>query len=63
MKETRLHHRGGQGPALSAEIGAAFLADGKYASGFPMCGFEKRGAHLKTEKLSASSRNKTGGVV
>lgn len=45
MKEIRLHGRGGQGAALSAEIlVAAFVADGKYASGFPMFGFERRGA-------------------
>ncbi len=45
MKEIRLHGRGGQGAVLSAEIlVAAFVADGKHASGFPMFGFERRGA-------------------
>jgi 2-oxoacid:acceptor oxidoreductase gamma subunit (pyruvate/2-ketoisovalerate family) len=45
MKEIRLHGRGGQGAVLSSEIlVAALVADGKYASGFPMFGFERRGA-------------------
>jgi len=45
MKEIRLHGRGGQGAALSTEIlVAALVADGKHASGFPMFGFERRGA-------------------
>lgn len=44
-KEIRIHGRGGQGAVLSEEIlVAAFVADGKYASGFPMFGFERRGA-------------------
>lgn len=45
MKEIRMHGRGGQGAVLSAEIlVAGFVADGKHASGFPMFGFERRGA-------------------
>jgi 2-oxoacid:acceptor oxidoreductase gamma subunit (pyruvate/2-ketoisovalerate family) len=45
MKEIRMHGRGGQGAVLSAEIlVAALVADGKYASAFPMFGFERRGA-------------------
>ncbi len=45
MKEIRLHGRGGQGAVLLAEmLVAAFVADGKHASCFPMFGFERRGA-------------------
>ncbi len=45
MKEIRLHGRGGQGIAMSAEILAASLAnDGKYVAGFPQFGGERRGA-------------------
>lgn len=45
MKEIRLHGRGGQGAVISAEIlVASFVADGKHAAGFPMFGFERRGA-------------------
>ena len=45
MKEIRLHGRGGQGASMAAEMFAtAFVLDGKYASSFPMHGFERRGA-------------------
>ena len=45
MKEIRLHGRGGQGASIAAEmLAAAFVLDGKYASSFPMHGFERRGA-------------------
>lgn len=45
MKEIRLHGRGGQGAVIAAQIlTRAFYAEGKYASSFPMFGFERRGA-------------------
>ncbi len=47
MKEIRLHGRGGQGAVTAAEIMAgAFVLEGKYATCFPMFGFERRGAPL-----------------
>ncbi len=47
MKEIRLHGRGGQGAVTAAEIIAgAFVIEGKYATCFPMFGFERRGAPL-----------------
>ncbi len=43
--EIRLHGRGGQGAAMaSGMLAAAFFKEGKYACGFPMFGFERRGA-------------------
>jgi 2-oxoacid:acceptor oxidoreductase gamma subunit (pyruvate/2-ketoisovalerate family) len=45
MQEIRMHGRGGQGLAIAAEmLVAAFVAEGKYASSFPMFGSERRGA-------------------
>jgi 2-oxoacid:acceptor oxidoreductase gamma subunit (pyruvate/2-ketoisovalerate family) len=45
MKEVRLHGRGGQGVVMAAHIlGTAFVANGKYASSFPMFGVERRGS-------------------
>ena len=45
MKEIRLHGRGGQGVAMAAEMmAAAFVNEGKFATAFPMFGFERRGA-------------------
>lgn len=45
MYEVRLHGRGGQGAAKAAEmLTAAINSEGKYASSFPMFGFERRGA-------------------
>ncbi len=44
-REVRLHGRGGQGAVMAAEIlTAAFIGERKYAAGFPMFGFERRGA-------------------
>ncbi len=43
--EIRLHGRGGQGAAIaSAMLVSAFSEEGKYSCGFPMFGFERRGA-------------------
>lgn len=45
MKEIRLHGRGGQGVAVASRmLTSAFVKDGKWASGFPMFGVERRGA-------------------
>lgn len=45
MKEIRLHGRGGQGVAVASRmLSSAFVAEGKWASGFPMFGVERRGA-------------------
>lgn len=45
MQEIRLHGRGGQGAVVAAEmLATAFVKGGKYASSFPMFGFERRGA-------------------
>ncbi len=47
--EIRLHGRGGQGAAsASGMLVAAFSEEGKYACGFPMFGFERRGAPVTT---------------
>jgi len=44
MNEIRLHGRGGQGVAISAEmLVAAFVKEGKSATGFPMFGVDRRG--------------------
>jgi len=43
--EIRLHGRGGQGAAIaSGMLVSAFTQEGKYTCGFPMFGFERRGA-------------------
>lgn len=43
--EIRFHSRGGEGAVSACEmLVAAFAREGKYASGFPMFGFERRGA-------------------
>jgi len=45
LKEIRLHGRGGQGVAVASRmLTSAFVNDGKWASGFPMFGVERRGA-------------------
>ena len=45
MKEIRIHGRGGQGAVIAAHIlGMASVAEGEYASSFPMFGVERRGA-------------------
>ncbi len=45
MKEIRLHGRGGQGVVIASEmLAAAFIAERKYATAFPMFGGERRGA-------------------
>jgi len=45
LQEIRLHGRGGQGAVVAAEmLATAFVKGGKYASSFPMFGFERRGA-------------------
>jgi 2-oxoacid:acceptor oxidoreductase gamma subunit (pyruvate/2-ketoisovalerate family) len=47
--EIRLHGRGGQGAAsASGMLVAAFSEEDKYACGFPMFGFERRGAPVTT---------------
>ncbi|MEE4354654.1 MAG: 2-oxoacid:acceptor oxidoreductase family protein [Desulfatiglans sp.] len=43
--EIRFHSRGGEGAVSACEmLVGAFTKEGKYASGFPMFGFERRGA-------------------
>lgn len=45
MKDIRFHGRGGQGAVTAIEmLTAAFVREGKYSAGFPMFGFERRGA-------------------
>ena len=45
MKEIRIHGRGGQGAVTAVRIlAAAFVREGKWASGFPAFGMERRGA-------------------
>ena len=45
IKEIRLHGRGGQGVVIASEIlTSSFVVEGRSASGFPMFGFERRGA-------------------
>jgi 2-oxoacid:acceptor oxidoreductase gamma subunit (pyruvate/2-ketoisovalerate family) len=45
LKEIRLHGRGGQGVAAASRmLASALVNDGKWASGFPMFGVERRGA-------------------
>ncbi len=45
LKEIRIHGRGGQGAVVTARVLAtAFVFDGKWASGFPLFGVERRGA-------------------
>jgi len=45
MKEIRIHGRGGQGAVTAVRIlAAAFTLEGKWASGFPSFGMERRGA-------------------
>jgi len=45
MKEIRIHGRGGQGAVTAVRIlVAAFVREGKWASGFPAFGMERRGA-------------------
>jgi 2-oxoacid:acceptor oxidoreductase gamma subunit (pyruvate/2-ketoisovalerate family) len=45
MKEIRIHGRGGQGAVTAVRIlAAAFVHEGKWASGFPSFGMERRGA-------------------
>jgi 2-oxoacid:acceptor oxidoreductase gamma subunit (pyruvate/2-ketoisovalerate family) len=45
MKDIRFHGRGGQGAVTAVEmLTAAFVQEGKYSAGFPMFGFERRGA-------------------
>jgi 2-oxoacid:acceptor oxidoreductase gamma subunit (pyruvate/2-ketoisovalerate family) len=45
MKEIRIHGRGGQGAVVAGQILAeALVRDGKWASGFPSFGVERRGA-------------------
>ena len=45
MIEVRFHGRGGQGAVTAARLLAnAFVVQGKFASSFPMFGFERRGA-------------------
>jgi 2-oxoacid:acceptor oxidoreductase gamma subunit (pyruvate/2-ketoisovalerate family) len=47
MKEIRIHGRGGQGAATTSRIlTTAFVREGKWACGFPVFGFERRGAPL-----------------
>ena len=47
MKEIRLHGRGGQGvAAASRRLTSAVVNDGKWASGFPVFGVERRGAPI-----------------
>jgi len=47
MKEIRIHGRGGQGSAVAARIlTTAFVYEGKWASGFPVFGVERRGAPI-----------------
>jgi 2-oxoacid:acceptor oxidoreductase gamma subunit (pyruvate/2-ketoisovalerate family) len=47
MKEIRIHGRGGQGAAATSRIlTTAFVREGKWACGFPVFGFERRGAPL-----------------
>ena len=49
MIEIRLHGRGGQGAAsASGMLVSAFTEEGKYTCGFPMFGFERRGAPVTT---------------
>jgi 2-oxoacid:acceptor oxidoreductase gamma subunit (pyruvate/2-ketoisovalerate family) len=45
MKEIRIHGRGGQGAVVAARIMViAFAREGKWGSGFPTFGAERRGA-------------------
>jgi 2-oxoacid:acceptor oxidoreductase gamma subunit (pyruvate/2-ketoisovalerate family) len=45
MKEIRIHGRGGQGSVVAGQILVeALVRDGKWASGFPSFGVERRGA-------------------
>jgi len=45
MKEIRIHGRGGQGAVVAARIMViAFVREGKWGSGFPTFGAERRGA-------------------
>jgi 2-oxoacid:acceptor oxidoreductase gamma subunit (pyruvate/2-ketoisovalerate family) len=45
MQEIRIHGRGGQGVAAASRmLSSAFVKEGKWASGFPMFGVERRGA-------------------
>jgi pyruvate ferredoxin oxidoreductase gamma subunit len=45
MKEIRIHGRGGQGAVIAGQILVeALVRDGKWASGFPSFGVERRGA-------------------
>ena len=45
MNEVRFHGRGGQGVVTTSKILAnAFARTGQYGAGFPMFGFERRGA-------------------
>jgi 2-oxoacid:acceptor oxidoreductase gamma subunit (pyruvate/2-ketoisovalerate family) len=47
LKEIRLHGRGGQGVAAASRmLTSAFVNDGKWASGFPVFGVERRGAPI-----------------
>ncbi|MCK4787040.1 MAG: 2-oxoacid:acceptor oxidoreductase family protein [Desulfobacteraceae bacterium] len=47
MKEIKIHGRGGQGAAVAARIlTTALVYEGKWASGFPVFGVERRGAPL-----------------
>ena len=45
MKEIRIHGRGGEGAVVAARIlAAALVLEGKWGSGFPSFGAERRGA-------------------
>jgi len=45
MQEVRIHGRGGQGVVIASRIlTSALVKEGKWASGFPMFGVERRGA-------------------
>lgn len=49
MNEIRVHGRGGQGAVIATEMLArAFVQEGKYATGFPIYTFERRGAPVAT---------------
>lgn len=47
MKEIRIHGRGGQGGVMIVRmLAAAMVLEGKWASGFPSFGMERRGAPI-----------------
>lgn len=47
MKEIRIHGRGGQGGVMIVRmLAAAIVLEGKWASGFPSFGMERRGAPI-----------------